>query len=224
MTYKVNKIIVLQDYGKTHTRIAIETDKTIDLPFVAGDYQEIVTSDQLSNGILELKETSLFNKANLARIVEDVGENGILFLDLEENCWLETILPDSEDIAIDLYYRDDKRLLYSFFKATDKKTLSLTLKKANDKGSTWNDINSNSNDLIYRQFFIKKALETSKSEKIKEIESFPELMTVEQVAKYLQKEVKTIRNLTSEGKIPFVRAAGSPRYRKLDIDKWLERK
>jgi len=224
LSYKVNKIIVLQDYGKTHVRIAIETEKTIDLPFVAGDYQDLVTADQMKSNVFEVGDTSLFNKANLARISEDVGENGILYLDLEENCWLGTILPESEDIVIDLSFRDDKRLLYSFFNATDQKTISLILKKVNDKGDTWSQIQSNSSDPIYRQYFIKKALETGKSEKVKEIESHPELMTADQVAKYLQKSVKTIRNNTSDGKIPVEYAGGSPRYRKSKIDKWLDGK
>jgi excisionase family DNA binding protein len=38
------------------------------------------------------------------------------------------------------------------------------------------------------------------------------------VAVYLQLEEKTIRNMTSEGRIPFVRVGGAVRYEKDKID------
>jgi excisionase family DNA binding protein len=224
LSYRVNSIFVFQDFGKQYNRISIQTDQVIDLPFVAGDYQQIVKDSQMKSNILKQMDTPLFNNAGLARIAEDVGENGILFLDLEEDYWLNSISAESDDLVIDLFYRDDKRLLYSFFNPSDKKTISLTLMKISDEGDTWKQIKSNSTDPIFRQYFIRRAMETSKSEKIKEIEDLPELMNADQVAKYLQLATKTIRNKTSKNEIPFEDAGGSPRYRKSDIDKWLKGK
>ena len=51
-----------------------------------------------------------------------------------------------------------------------------------------------------------------------------ELMTVDQVADYLQLKKKTIQNLTSNGKIPYCHIGGTVRYRKLEIDRVLDSK
>ena len=51
-----------------------------------------------------------------------------------------------------------------------------------------------------------------------------ENMTAEQVADYLQVDKKTIRNWTSEGKIPSVKIGSAVRYPKERIDNWLKTK
>ena len=43
-------------------------------------------------------------------------------------------------------------------------------------------------------------------------------MTASQLAVYLQLKEKTIRNLTSEGKLPYLKIGGSVRYNKEEVD------
>ncbi len=51
-----------------------------------------------------------------------------------------------------------------------------------------------------------------------------EIMTAEEVAKYIGFSKKTIRNWTSERKIPYVKLGNAVRYRKTQIDNWLDAK
>lgn len=51
---------------------------------------------------------------------------------------------------------------------------------------------------------------------------YPDVMTAQQVANYLQMTRKTIQNWASEGKIPHKKINGTIRYIKSDIEKWLK--
>lgn len=53
---------------------------------------------------------------------------------------------------------------------------------------------------------------------------YPENMTAVQAADYLQVKEKTIRNWTSQVKIPSVKISGIVRYKKSEIDKVMEKK
>ena len=48
-----------------------------------------------------------------------------------------------------------------------------------------------------------------------------EIMTVKQIAKYLQMDEHTIYNLSRSGKIPSIKIAGQWRFKKDVIDKWI---
>ena len=49
-----------------------------------------------------------------------------------------------------------------------------------------------------------------------------EIMTVKQVAKYLQMSEHTIYKIARSGKIPSLKIAGQWRFKKDIIDKWIE--
>ena len=49
-------------------------------------------------------------------------------------------------------------------------------------------------------------------------------MTAEEVAEYINVEIKTIRNWTSENKIRYVKLGSAVRYPRKRIDSWLEKK
>ena len=54
------------------------------------------------------------------------------------------------------------------------------------------------------------------------IEMAGEVMTVEQLAQYLNVSVTTIYKLTNEGKIPGTKVGNQWRFRKEKIDEWLD--
>jgi len=54
------------------------------------------------------------------------------------------------------------------------------------------------------------------------MEGFSEIMTLEETAKYLKIGKSTLYKMAREGKIPAVKIANQWRFRKEDIDKWLE--
>lgn len=222
MSYKVTKIIILRDYKSFYLRQIFHMNEDFDFPYIAGDYQEIIPKEKINSGTVEKVNHPLFNSAGLLRIAEQAEQNSILFLEMEKGHWLETIILDFENIVVDLFYSESNRLLYSFFNVSSLTPTSLTIKKAKDQGQTFQKIKSNATDPLFRQFFIKKALNQVNDEDFKKLMT-PELMTAAEVANYLQMKIKTIQNWTSSGKIPVEYAGGTPRYRKATIDKWLKR-
>jgi len=54
------------------------------------------------------------------------------------------------------------------------------------------------------------------------MEGFGEIMTLEETAKYLKIGKSTLYKMAREGKIPAVKIANQWRFRKEDIDKWLQ--
>jgi excisionase family DNA binding protein len=49
-----------------------------------------------------------------------------------------------------------------------------------------------------------------------------EIMTLEEMAKYLKIGKSTLYNMVREGKIPAMKIANQWRFRKEDIDRWLK--
>jgi len=54
------------------------------------------------------------------------------------------------------------------------------------------------------------------------MEGFGEIMTLEETAKYLKIGKSTLYKMAREGKIPAVKIANQWRFRKEDIDRWLQ--
>lgn len=49
-----------------------------------------------------------------------------------------------------------------------------------------------------------------------------QVLTIKQVAEYLQVAEKTIYTLTQEGRLPAFKVGGQWRFKKEDIEKWIE--
>ncbi|WP_394204163.1 helix-turn-helix domain-containing protein [Shewanella waksmanii] len=49
-----------------------------------------------------------------------------------------------------------------------------------------------------------------------------EILTIQEVAKYLKLNEKTAYRLTSEGKLPGFKVGGSWRFKRSDLEKWIE--
>ncbi len=52
----------------------------------------------------------------------------------------------------------------------------------------------------------------------------PEIMTIKQIAKYLQVDIRTIYRLAQKGEIPCFKIGYTWRFKKEKIDKWIEEK
>jgi excisionase family DNA binding protein len=61
-------------------------------------------------------------------------------------------------------------------------------------------------------------LELTQPSKISE----PALMTMEEVADYLRVKKRTVYEWVKNGKIPAIKAVGQWRFKKIQIDRWLE--
>ncbi len=53
---------------------------------------------------------------------------------------------------------------------------------------------------------------------------YERLLTIEDVAKYLRVQKRTVYDWVKKGKIPAIRTVGQWRFKKEQIDAWLERK
>lgn len=49
-----------------------------------------------------------------------------------------------------------------------------------------------------------------------------EIMTIQEVALYLKLNEKTTYRLASEGKLPGFKVGGSWRFKRVDLEKWIE--
>ena len=49
------------------------------------------------------------------------------------------------------------------------------------------------------------------------------IMTIQEVAEYLKLTEKTAYRLTSEGKLPGFKVGGSWRFKKVDLEEWIEK-
>lgn len=56
------------------------------------------------------------------------------------------------------------------------------------------------------------------------MKEYPEVMTVKQVAEYLQIDVQSIYKMAQRDKIPCVKIAGQWRFKKPILDEWLNQK
>ncbi|HDD36536.1 MAG TPA: DNA-binding protein [Archaeoglobus veneficus] len=54
------------------------------------------------------------------------------------------------------------------------------------------------------------------------MQNFSEIMTLEETAKYLRIGKSTLYKMAREGEVPAIKIANQWRFRKRDIDKWLE--
>jgi len=54
------------------------------------------------------------------------------------------------------------------------------------------------------------------------MQNFFEIMTLEETAKYLRIGKSTLYKMAREGEVPAIKIANQWRFRKRDIDKWLE--
>jgi excisionase family DNA binding protein len=191
--------------------------------FVAGKLQELVPIEQQygKKSNLELSTTPLFNESGLTKLIPEVGPKGIYYLELRPGFKLKQLAADPEDVVIDIYIGPEDTLIYSFYNPTRRNTISITCSIEKDF-QVYSKIKSDLSDIHWRQYFIRSAM-NKVEDKINE-SKVSSNMTAKEVADYIGVGTKTIRNWTSENKIPSVKLGGSVRYPKDRIDNWLKTK
>lgn len=56
------------------------------------------------------------------------------------------------------------------------------------------------------------------------IDMTDEILTIQEIAEYLKLNEKTAYRLASEGKLPGFKVGGSWRFKRVDIEQWIEEK
>ena len=151
----------------------------------------------------------------------EIGSRGLYYLVLQKGYKIDKLLVQPDELNIDLLVHKNGRLIYSFYNPTKKRNINLRGEIAEDYDGIASKIKANLDDILLRNYFLQLALENfGKDFKIPEY--FPETMKAEQAASYLNFSVKTIRNWTSEGKLKPTKIGNTVRYRKKDLDKFLD--
>jgi len=207
--------------NKVHSRLVWDLDEPVMHQYAVGNELDnlVPPSAVVDTDLSENYEEPLFNKKNHLKIMENVGQYGLLHIQLMPKKFLKSIFVEPDSVAVDLITANDGALIYEFYNPTPINSITITATGAEDKENIYSKIKTHPEDLEYRQFFIRKALKKPDYNRLDEPKTiFPEIMTAEQVALYLKLELSTVRNKTSSRDLPFVKIAGSTRYKKTDID------
>ena len=220
MSTPINKIIYYKNADNTYLHNIFDLKEEYMLPYAANEYQELAPPGGLMRS-LESRgfcDQPLFNNAGFCNIMESLGKNGAPYIELQLGKMLSEIHVEPDDLMVDLLITKDSGLLYQFYNVSGQDAVSVKIKIDQDKEGIYSKIKAHSDDLEYRQFFLKKALKKPGVKKIQEPKiEYPDLMTAEQVAEYLQVSLQTVRNKTSSGELRSVIIAGLRRYKISDL-------
>ena len=220
MSVIIKKIIFQQDFVDHYHSHEFVIEHSMPQPYLAGKLTDLVPLDakldpENTKGI----RSPLFNKSGLMKQVLAVGKHGVYYLELRPGQKLSQIIVEPDEVVTDIYFGAKNTLIYSFYNPLDRETIVVRGSIEKDSDNIYQKITSDPKNLQWRQYFVRRELikfdKTHKPEKV-----YPELMTADQVADYLQCQKKTIQNWTSENKIPYEGGKGSRRYRKHKIDQW----
>ena len=220
MPYAVNKIIHHRDYVSFYQSLEFPLEETVQFPYIAGEMQSLIPEGAAFDiAKAPVVKSPLFNQVGLGKLVVPAGEGGVYYLELREGHALDQVIVEPAEVVVDLYYGDGT-LIYSFYNpaGTGQDNIVLTAKLVEDSEGVYSKIKSDPTDPIWRQYFIRRSLVYLDASTPLPPKEYPEYMTARQAADYLQVEGKTIRNWTSQGKIPASRIGGTVRYSKVALD------
>jgi excisionase family DNA binding protein len=214
MSIRARKMLVDFDYSTSHGRLTFERDELIDVASLV----ETPPPPQYLQEAVEVP-IPLFDINNTLTAIREVGPDGTYYLWLRTGFYLAKIVVDPDDVFVDVTYNDEQ-LIYCFHNGTKRNCISITAIISEDVGGTVaNKLMEHVQDGIWRQYIVRDALLKPNLQKLRDPSSpGPSVMTAIEVGRYLRVEEKTVRNWTSEGKIPYVKMGGLTRYRRDDID------
>jgi excisionase family DNA binding protein len=220
MATSYKKVHIISDQITEHHEGIWTWKKEISTPYL---FDEIWDAMQPARYVrTKFHAFSLFDKNNLTKIVCEIKYHERLILFLRPEYKLDHIIVEPENVVVDVHFTKGGRLLYSFFNPTKKKDIiTITAKLGEDLTGVYRKIAAHPDDLQLRQYFIKQAIEVVSFDSEPRV-LLPELMTIEQVAEFLQMEVKTIRNWVAEKRIPFKKVGSAVRFNKKEIDSALD--
>jgi len=226
MPYKLNKIIFERDHTWGYESYTYELKTEIDFPFAAGMLQELTPKkkEQIKDYLPEVSDQSLFNESGLAKLIPEVGPKGIYYLELRPGHKLKQLYVEPDDVYVDIYIGPKDTLIYSFYNPTRRKSIAITAAIEKDSEGVYSQIKAEPEDLIWRQYYVKRALQSS-SESMKEntkVQKFTkEILTSDEAANFLRIKKKTIQNYASQGRVKSLKGG---KFRLKDLEEFLEQK
>ena len=213
MSIQLKKVIIDVDYITKHGQVIYNRDEHIDLSDLIGKCDPKAKDPLYPEEVREI-DISIFDQKGQASIVRDVGPRGAYYLWLRPYYSLSKLIVDPDDVFVDLTYAEE-RLIYCFYNGTRRACISITALVEEDFEGVAGKLISNISDGIWRQYIVRKNLVKPDARPlVNPVEDYPDILTAVQVARYLGVEEKTVRNWTSDGKIPFTKVGGATRYKK----------
>lgn len=220
MAFEIKKYIHHADLVSSCIVYEREFPALIQLTTLVSDYKKL-GEDGWPIGTEQ--QGSIISNGMFHQIIE-IGPHGAYYLNLRDDYCLREIetYPAETVIDIGIVNNLSSRLFYAFYNPNNEGVLTIKARAVKDGGETYRKIKSSPNDPIWIDSFIIRSRKQVVLPVKENKEELPEIMNASEVAKYLGLEEKTIRNWTSSKKIPVIKLGGTVRYRKTDIDKFLE--
>jgi hypothetical protein len=226
MPYKLNKIIFQRDRDWGYETYSYTLNTEIDFPYAAGLLQELTPKEpsQTKNYKPEISDLPLFNEKGLGKLIPEVGPKGIYYLELRPGHKLRQLVVEPDDVYVDIYIGAKDTLIYSFYNPTRRKTIAITASIEKDDEGVYSQIKAAPKDIIWRQYYIKRALQSS-SESVKENTKVQkitrEILTSDEAANFLRMKKKTLQNYASLGRVKSLKGG---KFRLKDLEEFLEQK
>lgn len=216
MSIQLKKVVVDVDFITKHGQVIYNRDEHIDLSDLIGKCDPKAKAPLYPEEAREI-DIPIFDQKGQTSIVRNVGPKGAYYLWLRPYYFLSKFIVEPDDVFVDLTYVEE-RLVYCFYNGTRRDCISITALVEEDNEGVAGKLVSNINDGIWRQYIVRKSLMKPDTRPlVNPAEDYPDILTAVQVARFLGVEEKTVRNWTSDGKIPFTKVGSATRYRKVAV-------
>ena len=217
----VKKIVADHVYLENFGRTTYQYDKEVDIPYLAGDFKDLVPNQKDTKTFVEKATRQYINDSLMFNETIEIGSNGLYYVILQKGYKIEKLIHEPDDLNVDIFIHKNGNLIYSFYNPKRRKNIIIKGKVSKDYDNIAKRLSANLDDILFRNYFIQVALEDYTKE-IKIPNFTPSIMDAKQVSIYIGVAEKTIRTWTSQKKIPFTKISQTVRYRLKDIDKWLD--
>ncbi len=152
----VKRIIYHRDSEKFHWETHYESDKLIDIPYLAGKMHvlfEGFTPKENDRCI----HHSLFNESSLARIELPLGRNEVYYLELRKGTELSEIFTEPQSLSVEIYVGAHyDHYLYSFYNNTDNPNIIISAKLTDINLTQFHELKNNLADISLRRNIVDK--------------------------------------------------------------------
>jgi excisionase family DNA binding protein len=218
MPIKLSEILFHIDWEASHGEIRMRYEKPVDSPYDLASLSETIPPPEHLESD-DVQQTPFFSRTGAFKVIPELGKSGLYLLRLRPHYRLKNLIVDPDEIVVDVYANRDDSITYSFYNPTRRSSFVVSGQLMEDFDGFFRKITSYPDDPVWRQSIVKRSMASyDESGGEGEIGHYPAYMTAEQIADYLQVEVKTIRKWTSEGRIPHSKLGSVVRFRKDEID------
>jgi len=163
------------------------------------------------------KTANVINKNMILHITEVINPGEVISIELQSGLRLDKMRKGDEH-GLQIY--TTKNSLMYYITSGKQGAIEITSKVVDDTDNFFSKLKANLTDTELRDYFVKRTLADSKvvsdaNEKI------PEVMNITRAAEYLDVSVSWLEKKGGSGEIPRTR---HKKYRKIDLDNWMNTK